>query len=96
MHAACSQRRIASAAERAQEIKEKIQEKDKDISVLSVSILNNIGMKALQKAIIQLADKIEGQQAAADQDGKPAASSFMAERESIDDDAEVQYPGSEN
>lgn len=92
----CNKIDIEGAAERAQEIKEKIQEKDKDISVLSVSILNNIGMKALQKAIIQLADKIEGQQAAAEQAGKPAASSFMAERESIDDDAEVQYPGSES
>ena len=57
----CNKIDVEGAEERAREIKEKVQQEDKDIPVLSVSILNNVGMKALQKAIIQLADKIEGQ-----------------------------------
>lgn len=92
----CNKIDVEGAEERAREIKEKVQQEDKDIQVLSVSILNDIGMKALQKAIIQLADKIEGQGESGAQKPQGASSSFMAERESIDDDAEVQYPGSEN
>lgn len=92
----CNKIDVEGALERAEEIKKSIQEKDSDISVLSVSVLNNIGMKALQGAIIQLVDKLDAQQGGQGETARPAASSFMAERESIDDDAEVQYPGSEN
>ncbi|MCR5045479.1 MAG: GTPase ObgE [Treponema sp.] len=92
----CNKIDIEGADERAKEIKESIQKKDKNISVLSVSILNNIGMKALRNAIIELADKIEAQESLKEKGVQQTASSFMAERESIDDDAEVQYPGSEN
>ena len=92
----CNKIDVEGAFERAQEIKEKIHSADKDIPVLAVSVLNNTGMKALKCAIIELADKSEIQASSAEQKDKPGASSFMAERESIDDDAEVQYPGSEN
>lgn len=95
----CNKIDVEGAFERAQEIKEKIQAADKTIPVLSVSILNNTGMKALKCAIIELADKAEiqpGEQDLQEQKSAPKASAFMAERESIDDDAEVQYPGSEN
>lgn len=95
----CNKIDVEGALERSNEIKEKIHSIDKKIPVLSVSILNNTGMKALKSAIIELADKAEIQQEAQKTDGEKSArpaSSFMAERESIDDDAEVQYPGSEN
>ncbi len=74
----------------------KDKDKDKDVPVLSVSILNNLGMGALKSAIIQLVDELEGGQNSSQKEEAKAASAFMAERESIDDDAEVQYPGSEN
>ena len=77
------------------EIKEKIHAADKSVPVLSVSVMNNTGMKALKSAIIELADKSEIQAGAAQKD-VGGSSAFMAERESIDDDAEIQYPGSEN
>ena len=92
----CNKIDVEGALDNAREIKEKVQAQDKDIPVLSVSILNNTGMKALKCAIIALADKIESRRNSQSEDDKPKASSFMAERESIDDDAEVQYPGSEN
>ena len=92
----CNKIDVEGALENAREIKEKIQAADKNIPVLSVSILNNTGMKALKCAIIELADKAESGLETQEQKTARPASSFMAERESIDDDAEVQYPGSEN
>ena len=94
----CNKIDVEGALQNARKVKEKIQAADKDIPVLFVSILNNTGMKALKSAIIELADKIERQSCAQGGGGKTVAgaSAFMAERESIDDDAEVQYPGSEN
>ena len=95
----CNKIDVEGALENAQEVKQKIRSGDSRIPVLSVSILNNTGMKALKSAIIELADKADdrlGAQDSKEQKSAQAASAFMAERESIDDDAEVQYPGSEN
>ena len=91
----CNKIDIEGAKENADEIASKIKAADKDITVLSVSVLNNIGMAALRNALIQLVDKLENNQAPQGQTPAPSVSSFMAERESIDDDAEIQYPGSE-
>ena len=91
----CNKIDVEGAKENADQIAEKIKAADKDMPVLSVSILNNIGMAALRNAVIELVDKLEGKQALDGDEASPAVSSFMAERESIDDDAEVQYPGSE-
>lgn len=91
----CNKIDVEGAKENADQIAEKIKAADKDMPVLSVSILNNIGMAALRNAVIELVDKLEGKQALDGGEASPAVSSFMAERESIDDDAEVQYPGSE-
>lgn len=92
----CNKIDVEGAKENAGQIAEKIKAADKDMAVLSVSILNNIGMAALRNAVIQLVDKLEGERPLDGGQASPAVSSFMAERESIDDDAEVQYPGSEN
>ena len=91
----CNKIDIEGAKENADEIASKIKAADKDITVLSVSVLNNIGMAALRNALIQLVDKLENNQAPQGQTPAQSVSSFMAERESIDDDAEIQYPGSE-
>ena len=91
----CNKIDIDGAKENADEIIKKIKAKDPDINVLSVSVLNNIGMAALRNALIQLVDKLESNQVSDGQKAEPSVSGFMAERESIDDDAEIQYPGSE-
>ena len=90
----CNKIDVEGAKENADQIALQIKEADKDINVLSVSILNNIGMAALRNAVIQLVDKLESAQDS-DQSKPASVSAFMAERESIDDDAEIQYPGSE-
>ena len=87
---------VEGAKERADEAAKKIKDADKDVFVLSASVLNNIGMAALRNALIQLVDKLEDGQERHGEGAAPSVSSFMAERESIDDDAEVQYPGSES
>lgn len=92
----CNKIDIEGAKERADEIAQKIKAKDKGINVLSVSILNNIGMGALRNAVIQWVDKLEPGQISGEKKAPSGLSSFMAERESIDDDAEIQYPGSES
>ncbi len=90
----CNKIDIEGARVHAEEIAEKIQSENKDIPVLSASILMNTGIKSLKCAIIELADKIDGSHDKSVAP-EPKVSSFMAERESIDDDAEIQYPGSE-
>ena len=92
----CNKIDIEGAKERADEIAKKIKAADKNTNVLSVSILNNIGMGALRNAVIQWVDKLELGQVSGENKKTAGLSSFMAERESIDDDAEIQYPGSES
>ena len=93
----CNKIDVEDCEGRAEEIKNLIKEKEKDTVVLSVSVLMNRGLGAVKKAVIELVDKLE-------QSGKATMtlskkenegqSDFMKERAEIDDDMEVQYPGS--
>ena len=80
---------MEGAKARADEIAKKLRAADSEIQVIPVSVQENYGMKSAKDAIIALADRGETPSA-------KKASTFLAERESIDDDADVQYPGSEN
>ena len=89
----CNKTDLEGAAEHAAEIEKAIHKKDKSVTVISGSVLNNYGMKDLREAIISMAGVFYAEKKDA---GALEKSSFMAERESIDDDREVQYPGSES
>lgn len=93
----CNKIDVEGAAERAREIAAKIRETDTSINVIPVSILCNQGLADARKAIMQLVDKLENSQKAGKHNenaGFEKSSSFLASR-SVDEDAEVQYPGSE-
>lgn len=89
----CNKVDLEGAAEHAAEIEKFIHKKDKDVTVISGSVLNNYGMKDLRSAIISMVGDFSSDGEKPKDEEKSA---FMAERESIDDDREVQYPGSEN
>ncbi len=87
---------IDGAEQNASDIIEEIHKTDPDVSVIPVSVQNNIGMANAKKAIIQLVNKLEGiGEAETEVKTNQFGSDFMKER-SVDDDMEIQYPGSEN
>ena len=94
----CNKIDVEGAAERAREIASKIRKTDSSINVIPVSILCNQGLADARKAIMELVDKLENTQKAGAHNENVAfeksSSSFLASR-SVDEDAEVQYPGSE-
>ncbi len=95
----CNKIDVEGAKARADEIAAKIREADKSIEVIPVSILMNYGMNNVRTSIIKLVDSLSGDGSVSlspEQKQQEAYNAFMAERESIDDDAEVQYPGSES
>ncbi len=94
----CNKIDVEGSAERAREIASKIRKTDSSINVIPVSILCNQGLADARKAIMELVDKLENTQKAGAHNENVAfeksSSSFLASR-SVDEDAEVQYPGSE-
>ena len=86
---------IEGAEQNASEIIEEIHKTEPEIPVIPISVMNNIGMLNAKKSIITLVNKLEG---IGDEETsnktKKIASSFMDDR-SVDEDMEVQYPGSE-
>ncbi len=85
----CNKIDIEGAKERANEVAKKIRAGDDKIQVIPVSVQENYGMKSAKNAIIALAASSENLH-------EEKVNSFLAERESIDDEADVQYPGSES
>ena len=94
----CNKIDVEGAKAKADEIAAEIHKDEPDTPVIPVSILMNYGMNNARNEIMRLVDVLEEDDAAGtifEKKLADAASAFMAERESIDDDAEVQYPGSE-
>ena len=92
----CNKIDVEGCEERAEEVKNAIQKKESDTVVLAVSVLMNKGLGATRNAVIELVDKLESSGAATmtlSKKDAPEKSDFMKEREEIDDDMEVQYPG---
>lgn len=92
----CNKIDVEGAAERAEEVTKMIRGKDKDIAVLSISVIANTGLGNARNAIMELVDRLEnGRKAGKENDNKTGSSiksDFMANR-SVDEDVEVQYPG---
>jgi hypothetical protein len=74
---------------------ENIRSKEPGISVIPISVQNQVGMGAAKKAIIELVNKLIGiSEVETLSKTKVFGSDFMSLR-SVDEDMEIQYPGSE-
>ncbi len=94
----CNKIDFEGASGHAEEIAKAIHKDDKNSTVLPVSVIAGTGMSAARNAIMELVDRLEsGYKAGKDNANKTGSSlsaGFMADR-SVDEDAEIQYPGSE-
>lgn len=106
----CNKIDIEGAAQRAQKVASEIKTAEKDTVVLNVSVAERIGMNDIRLAILGLIEKLDSKEERYNPDGTKMSSGsfltakkegdslnplFMATR-SVDESAEVQFPGSEN
>lgn len=106
----CNKIDIEGAAQRAQKVASEIKAAEKDTVVLNVSVAERIGMNDIRLAILGLIEKLDRKEERYNPDGTKMSSGsfltakkegdslnplFMATR-SVDESAEVQFPGSEN
>lgn len=106
----CNKIDLEGAKERALKIAETIKKIEKDTKILAVSVAAHIGMNEIRLAILDLVTKLDGAQEQFNSDGTRISSGsfltnkkegtsinpdFMSTR-SVDEDAEIQFPGSEN
>lgn len=106
----CNKIDVEGAKERAQKVMEQIKKENADTTVLSVSVVCHIGMNDIRLAILDLVTKLEEQGEQYDSNGqKISTGSFLTSKKegtsinpdflatrSVDDDQEVQFPGSES
>lgn len=91
----CNKIDIPGAEQNATEVIETIRSKESGISVIPISVQNQVGMGAAKKAIIELVNKLIGiSEVETLSKTKVFGSDFMSLR-SVDEDMEIQYPGSE-
>ena len=85
------------AFEHALEVAEEIRASEPDVSVIPVSVMEGRGMKDARNQIIQLVSELEkrNNDMTTGKSAEAKASSFMASRALLDDDDDVQYPGSD-
>ena len=106
----CNKIDVEGAKERAQKVCEEIKKTEKDTVVLSVSVAAHYGMNDIRLAILDLVTKLDDAPQKFNSDGTTVSSGsiltskkegtsfnpdFKATR-SVDEDAEIQFPGSEN
>lgn len=91
----CNKIDVEGAAQNASEIIEKIKQSEKNTPVIAISVQNNLGMNNAKKAITELVNRNEGVSASENVIKALGGSDFLKER-SVDEDMEVQYPGSES
>ncbi|MCK9169134.1 MAG: GTPase ObgE [Treponema sp.] len=89
----CNKIDVEGAGERAQEIIEAVKKTEPETPVLSVSVLANTNMRDAKLQIIRMVDKLEYRPVAPVQ-GTAGSPDFLTTR-SVDEQNEVQYPGSE-
>ena len=96
--------------ENARKIQAEIASKEKDTVVLCVSVAEHVGMNDIRLAILNLVEQMEREGQKVNSRGETVSSgsiltskkesssinpSFLETR-SVDEDAEIQFPGSEN
>lgn len=89
---------MEGAYDRAVELAEKIRGAEPETSVIPVSVMEGRGMKDAQRQIVNLVNEKENRNQKEDNfapDAGQKGSSFMASRSYIDDDENIQYPGSQ-
>lgn len=106
----CNKIDLEGAKERAFKIAEMIKKTEKDTKVLAVSVAAHIGMNEIRLAILDLVTKLDGAPEQFNSDGTRISSgSFLTNKKegtsinpdfmntrSVDEGAEIQFPGSEN
>lgn len=106
----CNKIDVEGAMENARKIQAEIASKEKDTVVLCVSVAEHIGMNDIRLAILNLVEQMESEGQKVNSRGETVSSgsiltskkesssinpSFLETR-SVDEDAEIQFPGSEN
>lgn len=106
----CNKIDLEGSKERAEQIAGQIKKTEPETTVLPVSVAAHIGMNDIRLAILDLVTKLDGVPQQFNADGTTVSSgsfltnkkegtslnpTFMSTR-SVDEDAEIQFPGSEN
>lgn len=92
----CNKVDIEGCYERAIEIADKIHKNEKETSVIPVSVITGKGMKEAQNSIVKLVNSMQQDENKSGDENKAAKdNTFMQTRAVIDEDDDVQYPGSE-
>lgn len=95
----CNKIDVADAAERSEKLTEQIKAAEPDTQVIPVSVMMRTNMNDVRLALLHMVEKLEADEgkksvlATKAEDGS-LNPDFMATR-SVDEDAEIQYPGSE-
>ncbi|QTQ14331.1 GTPase ObgE [Treponema parvum] len=92
----CNKIDVEGAAERAEKVSSDIRKKYGDIAVIPVSVLTNSGLGSARNAIMSLVDSLENNEKVGKNNaGNASISPSFMDLRSVDEEAEVQYPGSE-
>ncbi|QTQ11487.1 GTPase ObgE [Treponema parvum] len=92
----CNKIDVEGAAERAEKISSDIRKKYGDVAVIPVSVLTNFGLGSARNAVMRLVDSLENNEKVGKNNaGRAGNSPSFMDLRSVDEDAEVQYPGSE-
>ena len=89
----CNKIDVEGAQERADKVAAEIKKTEKDTVVLPVSVAAHMGMNEIRLSILKLVTELEEKKEA--ETIEPPVNKFLASR-SVDEDAEIQFPGSEN
>ncbi len=106
----CNKIDLEGSKERAEQIAQQIKKAEPETTVLPVSVAAHIGMNDIRLAILDLVTKLDGSPQQFNADGtKVSSGSFLTNKKegtslnptfmstrSVDEDAEIQFPGSEN
>ena len=90
----CNKIDVEGAEENAASVIEAVHSEEPDTIVIPVSVMNSTGMGNARNAIIQLVNQLDGGAAVGQKAVLQEESDFMKTR-SVDEDMEIQYPGSE-
>ncbi|MCR5290635.1 MAG: GTPase ObgE [Treponema sp.] len=92
----CNKIDVEGAAERANEVVAAIKAKEPETVVIPISVMAHYGMDSARKQIMALVDRLEnGEDSSKHIEGGTGIVSDFLKTRSVDEDMEVQYPGSQ-